>query len=127
MGNGARIGLVTGVFTAWLWFGANGVALWVTRFLRHQGGQIDSEWVSAVQSAFERNQQVVAQAGMSGAQATQFLATTQWLQGLMLSPEGRAGCALAGLLVLAAILLLFATIGGAVGARFLTPTRRPTS
>jgi len=127
IGNGARIGLVTGIFTAWLWFGANGVALWVTRFLRHQGGQIDSEWVSAVQSAFERNQQVVAQAGMSGAQAAQFLATTQWLQGLMLSPEGRAGCALAGLLVLAAILLLFATIGGAVGARFLTPTRRPTS
>jgi hypothetical protein len=127
MGNGARIGLVTGLFTAWLWFGANGVALWVTRFLRHQGGQIDSEWVNAVQTAFEHNQQVVAQAGMSGAQASQFLQATQWAQGLMLSPEGRAGCALAGLLVLAAILLLFATIGGAVGARFLTPTRRSSS
>ena len=123
-GNGARIGLVTGLFTAWLWFAANGVALWVTRFLRHQGSQIDSEWVGAVHTAFERNQQVVADAGMSGAQAAQFMQATHWAQGLMLSPEGRAGCALAGLLVLAAVLLLFATIGGAVGARFLTPTRR---
>jgi hypothetical protein len=126
-GNGARIGLVTGLFTAWLWFAANGVALWVTRFLRHQGGQIDSEWVGAVKDAFERNQQMVAQAGMSGAQATQFTQIAQWMQGLMLSPEGRAGCALAGLLVLAAILLVFATIGGAVGARFLTTTRRPSA
>jgi hypothetical protein len=124
MGSGARIGLVTGLFAAWLSFGLNGVALWVTRFLRHQGGQIDSEWVGAVQQGFERNQQMVAQAGMSGAQATEFLQVTQWVRALMLSPEGRAGFALVGLLFLAAILLVFATIGGAVGARLLVPRRR---
>ena len=124
MGTGARIGLVTGMLAAWLSFGANGAALWVTRFLRHQGGQIDSEWVNAVQQSFDRNQQMVAQAGMSAAQATQFLQATQWVRQLMLSPEGRAGFALAGLLMLAAILLVFATIGGAVGARLLVSPRR---
>jgi hypothetical protein len=124
VGSGARIGLVTGLFAAWLSFGVNGAALWVTRFLRHQGGQIDSEWVSAVQQGFERNQQMVAQAGMTGAQAAQFLEVTRWVRALMLSPEGRAGFALVGLLALAVILLVFATIGGVVGARLLVPRRR---
>jgi hypothetical protein len=127
MKSGARIGLVTGLFAAWLSFGVNGVALWVTRFLRHQGGQIDAEWVGAVQQSVERNQQIVAQAGMSAAQASEMLQVTQWFKALMLSPEGRAGFALVGLLALAAILLVVATIGGAVGARLLAQPRRPSA
>jgi hypothetical protein len=127
MGSGARIGLVTGLFAAWLSFGVNGVALWVSRFLRHQGGEIDSEWVSAAQQSYERSQQMVAQAGVTGAQAAQMLQVAQWVHTLELSPEGRAGIALAGLLALAAILLVVATIGGAVGARLLVPPRRPSA
>jgi hypothetical protein len=126
-GSGARIGLVTGLFAAWLSFGMNGVALWVTRFLRHQGGQIDSEWMTVVQQSIARDQQVVAQAGVSAAQGAQMMQMTEWFRGLMLSPEGRAGFALIGLLVLAAVLPVFASIGGAVGARLLAQPRRPSA
>jgi hypothetical protein len=125
MGAGARIGLVTGLLAAWLSFGANGVALWIARFLRHQGGQIDSEWVAAAQQSYERSQQMVAQASLTSAQAAQMLQLAQWFRALELSPEGRAGFALGGLLTLALVLMIVATLGGVVGARLLVSPRRP--
>jgi hypothetical protein len=123
-GTGARIGLITGVFAGWLAVAANGVALWITRFVNHKGPQFDSEWTGAVDQAITRNQQIIAQAGASAAQAAQMIQMSQNLRSFMLSPEGRAGFALAGVLALAAFLLLFATLGGVLGARFAVP-RRP--
>ena len=125
-GTGARIGLITGVFAAWLAIAANGVALWITRFVNHKGAQFDSEWTGAVDQAVSRNQQIFAQAGASAAQAAQMIQMSQNLRSFMLSPEGRAGFALAGVLALAAFLLLFATLGGVLGARFAVP-RRPNA
>lgn len=125
-GTGARIGLITGVFAAWLAIAANGIALWITRFVNHKGPQFDSEWAGAVDQAVSRNQQIFAQAGASAAQAAQMIQMSQNLRALMLSPEGRAGFALAGVLALAGFLLLFATLGGVLGARFAVP-RRPNA
>jgi hypothetical protein len=127
LGNGARIGLITGLFTAWLSLGVNGVGLWVNRFLRHEGGEFDSALANALQSGFESNSQVAAQAGLTSAQAAEVVQKGQWLHALALSPEGRAGIVLGIFLILGAILVLLATIGGIVGARYLTPARRPSS
>jgi hypothetical protein len=127
MSVGARIGLVTGLVAGWLSFAVNGVALWVARFGLHQGGEMDSMWASAVEKGFERNQQMATQMGMTGAQAAQALQMSQFFRGAMLSVEGRAGFALGGLIMFAGLLLAFAVVGGAVGARILTQPRRPNA
>jgi hypothetical protein len=122
MGTGARIGLVTGLFASWLTLSVNGMALWMARFVLHQGGQMDSAWASEVESSLQASQQMVAQMGMTSAQAAQ---STQFSRALMLSAEGRAGIALSSVLAGTVFLIFFATIGGALGARWLAQPRRP--
>jgi hypothetical protein len=124
LGAGARIGLVTGLFASWLTLSVNGVALWVTRFVLHQGGQMDSAWATEVQSSLQLSQQMVAQMGMTSAQAAQ---STQFSQAWMLSAEGRAGIALSTFLAGAVFLVFFAMMGGALGARLLAQPRRPSA
>jgi hypothetical protein len=124
MGAGARIGLVTGLFASWLTISVNGIGLWVARFLMHQGGQMDSMWAAEVQNSLLLSQQMVAQMGMTAAQAAQ---STQFSKAWMLSAEGRAGIALSTFVAGAAFLIFFATIGGALGARLLAQPRRPSA
>jgi len=123
MGAGARIGLVTGLFASWLTLSVNGVALWISRFLMHQGGEMDSLWATEVDKSLELSKQMVAQMGMTSAQAAQ---STQFSRAWMLSAEGRAGIALSTFLAGAVFLILFAMIGGALGARLLAQPRRPS-
>ena len=120
-GTGARIGMVTGLFVGWLTVGLYGAGLWVSRFVLHQGGQWDALWQEQVEKSIERNQ-MVAQMGVANAQSAQI---AQSLRAMMLSADWRAGLALSGLIVIAGFLVLFATIGGAMGARFFAPARRP--
>jgi hypothetical protein len=124
LGAGARIGLVTGLFASWLTLSFNGAALWVTRFVMHQGGQMDSAWTAEVQNSLQLSQQMVAQMGLTAAQAAQ---STQFSKAWMLSAEGRAGIALSTLLAGAIFLIFFAMIGGALGARLLAQPRRPSA
>jgi hypothetical protein len=56
-----------------------------------------------------------------GVDAQTILIMKSWL----LSPSGRAGWALGALSLLVFGLLLFAVLGGAVGARWMARTRRP--
>jgi hypothetical protein len=123
LGAGARIGLVTGLFASWLTLGVNGVALWVTRYVLNQGGQMDSLWASEVQNSLQVSQQMVAQMGMTAAQAAE---STQFNKAWMLSAEGRAGIALSTFLGGGVFLICFAMIGGALGARLLAQPRRPS-
>jgi hypothetical protein len=123
-GAGARIGLVTGLFASWLTLSVNGVALWVNRVVMHQGSQMDSLWASEVENSLQLSQQMVAQMGMTTAQAAQ---STQFSRAWMLSAEGRAGIALSTFLAGAIFLILFAMIGGALGARLLAQPRRPSA
>ena len=122
-GAGARIGLVTGLLASWLTLSVNGIGLWVARFVMHQGSQMDSQWTTEVENSLQLSQQMVAQMGMTTAQAAQ---STQFSRAWMLSAEGRAGIALSIFLAGAIFLIFFAVIGGALGARLLAQPRRPS-
>ena len=119
MGAGARIGLVTGVIAAALAITASGSALFLQRFVLHQGAAIDAEWKSRVDASNQLTQQLAAQMGVLD--QTQLQAQ----RNLMLSPEGHAGIETFGMASNALFLLLFAAGGGAMGARLLARSRRP--
>jgi len=56
---------------------------------------------------------------------TQSVQVANSLQALMLSAEGRAGLVLSMIVALAAILVLLAVAGGALGAKLAAQPRRP--
>jgi hypothetical protein len=123
-GAGARIGFVTGIMASWLTLALNGATVWVQRFLMHQGGQMDSDWLVNVDKSLELSQQTFLQMGMAATVAAQ---SNQISRSWMLSPEGRAGIALFSFLMGAAFLIFFAIIGGALTARFVAQSRRPNA
>jgi hypothetical protein len=114
LGAGARIGLVTGILGGWTAAGTTGVTLIVMRYLMHSGKQIDGLWQGMVKDEMSR------QWAAAGVDAHTIALYQSWL----LSPEGRAGAALGGVLFLVAVLVFFAVAGGALGARLMA-TRRP--
>jgi hypothetical protein len=115
IGAGARIGLLTGILGGWTAAAVTGATLFAIRYLFHQGKAIDNWWQNTV------NQQLSQQWSSMGVDAHTIEITKAW----MLSPEGRAGWAVGMAGVLAAMLLLFAVAGGALGARVLGRPRRP--
>jgi hypothetical protein len=115
VGAGARIGLVTGVVGSWMAAATTGATLFAMRFLFHNGKVIDDFWQDFV------NQQMVQQWSTMGVDAATIVLLKAWL----LSPEGRAGFMMGGVLFLMGGLLLFAAGGGALGAKMLARTRRP--
>jgi len=119
MGAGARIGLVTGLMAAALAFGITGLALFLDRFMLHQGGAMDTEWRTFVDAVVKWSQQILTQMGVpdQGQSAAQ--------KNLMLSPEGHAAYATLNIVGNDAFLVIFAVMGGAIGARFLARSRRP--
>ncbi len=112
-GAGARIGLVTGLMAGWTSFGATGVAFFGMRFWFHQGPAFDQMWQSMVNQSLEQQVQTMS-ADLQALNA---------FRNLLLSPEGRAGLMLTGMLVLEITLLGFAAAGGALGARLTARSR----
>jgi len=124
MGAGARIGLVTGLFAAWLTFSISGGALYVQRFVLHSASQTDAQYKSSVMEMFENaTQQSISQ--MGPADAAQIQIVRAQMETWMLSPWGRAGVLAMGLAAYSVFLLFFAAGGGAVGARLLARVRPP--
>jgi len=119
VGAGARIGLVTGMLAAALAFSVTGITLFVERFVFHQAAAIDDQWRVFVDAVFHMFQQVQAQTGLQD----QGQAIAQ--KNLMLSPEGHAGWVAFNIAGREAFLVLFAAVGGAIGARLLARSRRP--
>ncbi|HKE23418.1 MAG TPA: zinc ribbon domain-containing protein [Terracidiphilus sp.] len=115
MGAGARIGLVTGLIAGWFAFGATGLAFFCMRYWFHQGQGFDQMWQSTVNQSL--NQQL--QAMNENTQALNAF------RDMLLSPEGRAGIMLTGMVILEVPLLVFAAAGGALGARLMARARRP--
>lgn len=115
MGAGARIGLVTGFLGGWTAFAASGVSLFALRSAG-QGKDFDEQWQTLV-SQMAQQWQSMSPDAQTGATLKAFAA---WL----LSPEGRAGSMLGGMLLLEAALLVFATAGGAIGARLTARPRK---
>lgn len=123
MGAGARIGLVTGLIAAWLAFTVSGGALFVQRYVMHNGARIDGEWKNRI----ELSQQMTGQwqMGLVGTDATQAKVARAEVQAWMESPWGHAGIEGFGFALNALLLLFFAAGGGALGARLLARMRRP--
>jgi hypothetical protein len=119
IGAGARIGLVTGILAAWLAFGISGGVLFIERIVLHHSNEIDSEWKDRVEKSQQLTQQWAEQMGV--ADQAQTTAQRNW----MLSPEGHAGFQAFGMAMSCAFLVLFATAGGALGARLVGRDRRP--
>jgi hypothetical protein len=115
VGAGARIGLVTGVVGSWMAAATTGATLFAMRFLFHNGKVIDDFWLDFV------NRQMVQQWSTMGVDAPTIVLLKAWL----LSPEGRAGFMMGGVLFLMGGLLLFSAGGGALGAKLVARTRRP--
>jgi hypothetical protein len=118
-GAGARIGLVTGLLAAALAFAVGGGALFLERFAFHQSGLIDTEWKTRVEASNQLTQQLATQMGVLDQ------AQLQAQKNMMMSPEGHAGIEAFGMASNSLFLLLFASAGGAMGARVLARSRRP--
>ena len=123
-GAGARIGLVTGLMASWLSVGLDGFFLWLARFPLHQGSAIDSMWATVVLKPLDQKQQEMAQAGVATPQTIEF---AHHLRDFMTSSNGKAAMTMMSLCVATLLLILFATVGGALGARLSTQTRRPST
>ena len=115
MGAGARIGLVTGLMSAWMAFLATGAALFAMRYFLHQGQAFDNVWQGMVDQSVNQQMQAMA------ADAQTLIA----FKALLLSPEGRGAILLCGIIFLAFALLAFGAAGGALGARMMARSRRP--
>ena len=124
IGAGARIGLVTGLLAAWLAFSISGGTLFVERFVLHQSSQIDSEWKNRVEMSQQMTQQWAS--GLEPADASEAQSLRAQVKAWMLSPWGHAGIEVSSLAFNAVFLLFFAAGGGALGARLLARTRRPS-
>lgn len=116
MGAGARIGLVTGLMAAWVALAATGGWLFTIRQLMGQGRSIDDMWQSTVARVSQQWQ------GMNPDPHTSAIMKT-WLAWLQTS-EARAGFFLIAMAMLAAAMLAFAAVGGALGARLMARSRR---
>ena len=115
IGAGARIGFVTGLISSWLAAALIGGSLFSARYFAHQGQVFDSLW---------RDQLIPKMVQQWESMGTDS-ASIELLKTLALSPEGKAGSLLSGVLLLAVALLVFAIAGGALGARLVARTRRP--
>jgi hypothetical protein len=111
IGAGARIGLVTGLMGGWTAFAVSGVWLFVMRYGMGAGAEIDQPWQSVVSQVTQQSQAAASDA--------QTAAMAKELTAWFLSPNGRAGCVLFGVVLLLCGLLLFSVAGGAIGARLL--------
>jgi RNA polymerase subunit RPABC4/transcription elongation factor Spt4 len=114
IGAGARIGLVTGLMGGWFAAASMAFALFAMRMLFHQGKAIDDVFQQGVNK-------VVEQWVASGLDAH----TIAVDKAELLSPTGRGAASLSAVLMLTVVLLVFATAGGALGARLMGRTRRP--
>lgn len=116
MGAGARIGAVTGLLAAGVGFAATGFYFFFVRNLLGQGKAIDEVW-----------QSFVAQLSQQWAAMNPDPQTSAILKAMlawMKTPEAQAGGILFAMSAITAVMLAFAAIGGALGARLLVRTRR---
>ena len=114
IGAGARIGLAMGLLGSWIAAACMGLSLFALRFVFHQGRLFDDFWQS----------EVVDRAGQQWAAGGIDTKTIGIYLAMLNSPEGRVGMTFFVILSFVLSLLIFATAGGALGARFLARGRR---
>jgi hypothetical protein len=114
IGAGARIGMVTGIMSAWTSTAVCGLLMYGARYWFGYGKSIDDSWTQLVKG-------MVPQWQSSGADP----GTVTQMVTMLLSSEGRAIVGLAGVFMFAGLALVFSTAGGALSARFLARSRQP--
>ena len=119
IGAGARIGLATGLMAAWMAFGVSGGWLFLERVAFHHSNEVDTEWRKSVAENEENTRQLLTRFGVSD------VSQTKQQELWMLTPEGHAGYQTFGMAFSCGFLILFATAGGALGAKWLARSRRP--
>jgi hypothetical protein len=115
LGAGARIGLVTGLLGGWTAAATSAATLFSLRFVFHNGRIFDDFWQNQV------SEKVTQQWAAGGFDAQTILVAKTMLN----SPEGRGGLTCTVILMLAVGLVIFATAGGALGARMAGRRRQP--
>jgi hypothetical protein len=106
---GARMGSVLGLFAAVVATAADATKLLFSRYALHHGSQIDGELHGLIQSGVDR---VLANNPDAARQIP-------WFFHFWLSPDGQAALLVSSALFSAGFMIAFATLGGALGARFL--------
>jgi hypothetical protein len=115
IGAGARIGLVTGLLGAWAAAATMSVLMFAARFFLHQGKGMDNFWQG----------QFVEKVGQQWAATGIDAQTILTYKAILNSPDGRGGVIICLMFFLVLALVIFATLGGALGARLMGRTRQP--
>lgn len=118
-GAGARIGLVSGIFTAGITFLATGIAFFSRRFFFGDGASMDANWSSYVDKFQKVYFNLVQQSTPDLATLASARNIVEWMR----KPEGHAGMELASLTILCVMLLLISMLGGILGARLSARSR----
>jgi hypothetical protein len=107
---GARIGTILGLMTAAVALGFNAGSMVVARYVLHGGDAMDKLFDSSLAEGSRMAAQWMSSSPDVARQSLQF-----WL-----TPDGRAAMTLLGAVLLTVGITLFATIGGAMGARIFS-------
>lgn len=118
---GLRIGLVAGVVAAFFATACNAAVLLFQRYALHMSKAIDDSMDGNIR-------EIVGQLGGKMAQATpETQAQLRAYFNFLLSPDGKAFLSLTSSATAALAMVLFAALGGALGARIFVARRRPIS
>ncbi len=112
---GSRIGVVLGLFAAFISTATDAASLLIDRYGLHHGSEIDQRLHAAVQAYVD------AMIASNPAAATQL----PWFFRFWLSPDGHAAYSLMLTCFSAASMLGFSALGGALGARYYGRRPRP--
>ena len=119
---GWRLGAILGAASATIasLFYAGHMVL--SRYLFHQGPQIDHEFQAAAQQSVDYWMKAVAQQGPQPPEVLHFVKT---FSTFLLSPDGHAFIQLSTVVLTSTGMLLFAATGGAIAGRLLAVRPRP--
>ncbi len=105
---GMRLGLIVGLLASFCSSAANATLLLAQRFAFHNGASLDKNWQTQMEQASLATAQLFPQLPQQAAQTSMHF----WL-----TPDGRAAGVILNAVLFSAGMLLFSTIGGALGAR----------
>jgi hypothetical protein len=108
---GMRIGLLVGLLSSFSSAAANAAWLLIHRYALHGGTLMDRNWETQMEQATQATAQLFPQLPQQASQMSLHF----WL-----SPDGRAAGELLNAIVFSVGMLVFSTIGGALGARIFT-------
>ena len=109
--SGVRIGTLAGIIAAYASVATTAVWRVFARFVLHQGAAIDQFYDGVIQQSFNQQSQLFAQSNPDArAQMHAFLR-------FFLTPDGRATYTLMYSAMVAAAIVLFSALGGALGVR----------